>query len=641
MYRIALINMPFGTAAAPSLALEQLKVVVERELAGEVAVDIVYLNQECAALLGEDQYNFIAETPDAHAAALGDWIFRQAAFPSLKDNADSYFRRYFPRSGGVHDAVRAAILRARGQLDAFLAAAVRNHRLTEYDLVGFTSMFSQTTPSIALARLLKTLNPDIEIVIGGANCESPMGEELARNVGWFDFVFSGPGLKSFPTFIRLTLEDELEARHALNGVFTMANVGGERAPPARVIGDELSLQSIVRVDYNPFLDQLERNLPQAQSPATLYFETSRGCWWGERSHCTFCGLNGMTMKYRSMAAQAARDQLEDLFTYFPRVRTLFCVDNIMPKNYIEEVFKDLPTPEGVSIFYEVKADLKDEDLRTLAAAGVTCLQPGIESLFTPTLKLMKKGTTALGNVRFMMSATRHKVELLWNILVGFPSENTDSYEHYLEMFPLLVHIAPPLGIFPIRFDRFSPYFTKSDAYGLNLAPNEFYDFIYPFPKDSIANLAYYFSDLRSQVVPYSALARSLPKLEAAVRHWQARWRGGDGALAAELRFASPERLEVIDTRSGARVLHRLSQEERELLAFLETPDHAERVDRSGWSAGVTPLDVLRSLRGKRLILEENGRALCLVSPTAIVEGAEGDNHLGQVMSRLRRTEPAA
>ena len=28
-------------------------------------------------------------------------------------------------------------------------------------------------------------------------------------------------------------------------------------------------------------------------------ETSRGCWWGERSHCTFCGLNGMGMTYRS------------------------------------------------------------------------------------------------------------------------------------------------------------------------------------------------------------------------------------------------------------------------------------------------------------------------------------------------------
>ena len=31
----------------------------------------------------------------------------------------------------------------------------------------------------------------------------------------------------------------------------------------------------------------------------LLFQTSRGCWWGAKQHCTFCGLNGQGMAYRS------------------------------------------------------------------------------------------------------------------------------------------------------------------------------------------------------------------------------------------------------------------------------------------------------------------------------------------------------
>lgn len=48
----------------------------------------------------------------------------------------------------------------------------------------------------------------------------------------------------------------------------------------------------------------------------------------------------------------------------------------------------------MSMFYEVKADLSEADMEVLAKTGVKFIQPGIESLATSTLKLMKKGTSA-------------------------------------------------------------------------------------------------------------------------------------------------------------------------------------------------------------------------------------------------------
>ena len=65
---------------------------------------------------------------------------------------------------------------------------IDKYRLAEADLVGFTSMFTQNVASFALARLLKESRPEIVIAMGGANCESPMGEEIARHVPAVDYV---------------------------------------------------------------------------------------------------------------------------------------------------------------------------------------------------------------------------------------------------------------------------------------------------------------------------------------------------------------------------------------------------------------------------------------------------------------------
>jgi radical SAM superfamily enzyme YgiQ (UPF0313 family) len=70
-----------------------------------------------------------------------------------------------------------------------------------------------------------------------------------------------------------------------------------------VLGEDLNVNIRVDLDYTSFLDSIDRHFPNGAVETTLLFETSRGCWWGEHSHCTFCGLNGSTMLYRSMAPE--------------------------------------------------------------------------------------------------------------------------------------------------------------------------------------------------------------------------------------------------------------------------------------------------------------------------------------------------
>ena len=36
---------------------------------------------------------------------------------------------------------------------------------------------------------------------------------------------------------------------------------------------------------------------------TLFLEGSRGCWWGEKHACAFCGLNGRVNVYREKSPE--------------------------------------------------------------------------------------------------------------------------------------------------------------------------------------------------------------------------------------------------------------------------------------------------------------------------------------------------
>jgi ribosomal peptide maturation radical SAM protein 1 len=614
MYKISLINMPFSSLNLPSIALTQLKAVTEQRLGGNVRVRNLYLNLEFAHYFGLDLYEYVIGALQANNSGLGDWIFRQAAFPDQPDNTTYYFQRYFPRLDATGEATKGAMLAKRAGLKRYLDRLVDRYQLDREDLVGCTSMFAQNVASLAMVRSIKNRNPRVLTVMGGANCEAPMGGELARHADAVDFVFSGPALVSFPEFVHAELAGDRDRRRNIRGVFSRENVDSLSDRPG-TMGAELPIEVPVPLDYESFLADLDRNFPDGSVRPSLTFETSRGCWWGERSHCTFCGLNGSTMMYRAMPAQSALALLRELFEkYGNRCARFESVDNIMPRHYIKEVFAELVPPAGVSVFYEVKADLKEWEMEVLSQAGVNQIQPGIEALSTPTLKLMGKGTTSFQNVAFLKSCLHYGIRPAWNLLIGFPREEEKVYAGYLRVIPRLVHLPAPSGAFPVRFDRYSPYFTRAAEYGLDLVPYEFYSAIYPFGEEALANLAYYFEDRNYDADYLVRLVRWQDRLTAAVGEWRKRWEGTDGHLKAQLRLKPDETSPVVyDTRTGEVREHRLSQLGLDLLVAMRLRGLAGRhlleqvaADEAAIAAELSRLEELG------LVFEEDGRFICLV-----------------------------
>ena len=615
MYKVALVNLPFAILNTPSLALTQLKAVVDERLGDRIAAEILYLNHEFGHFLGVDLYQEVAVGSDHFNAGLGEWLFRQIAFPELPDNSGEYFQRYYPSTTDENRRFQSFVLTKRRELPGFLRGLIETYRLAEADLIGLTSMFTQNVACFALARMLKKMAPHVLVVVGGANCEGPMGREVARSVDHLDAVFSGPALKSFPEFLEKTLAGDESGRRRIRGVFSRERlVAAALTPNGDELGDELELDAVVPLDYGPFLDLLERSFPEGQIEPILLFETSRGCWWGERAHCTFCGLNGGTMSYRAMSPANAVHYIDSIFAFAGRCNRFNCVDNILPIHYLTEVLPLLSTPPGAQLFYEVKANLNAEQVRILAAAGVTRVQPGIESLASSTLKLMRKGTTAFQNLLLLKNCLVHGVAPEWNLLVGFPGEDEEVYRSYMEIIPHLSHLPPPGGIFPVRFDRFSPYFVHRDEYGLDLRPVDYYALVYPFPEERLANLAYYFMDHRLDAPYFLAMARWIDRLKDKVAWWWERWQG-DGAGRAELYLERGRGVHSIyDSRSGPLVRHKVSDLTVEILDFFART--GKRVPQLYEALGEVPREEIESklqfLERTGLLFHEGDRMFSLV-----------------------------
>ena len=611
MLKIALINMPFAVVQLPSIALTQLKAVIEHKFDDDVRVDTYYLNHDFALYLGMDPYKWIADSNESHSSGMGDWFFRPVAFPDENEKVEVYLRRYFPGRSEPWGRLKQSITQKRSELAPFIDDLISRYSLDQYDIVGFTSMFQQNVGIFAMARRIKERNREVVTVIGGANCETPMGQEIARNVSYIDYVFSGPGLVSFSEFVGCLLRGERSECARIKGVFDKTN---NLPQPGSVIGEELDINAPVPLDYDPFLRAIENRFPGGEVEPSLLFETSRGCWWGEKAHCTFCGLNGQTMNYRAMDPAKAVDHISTLFKYSARCSRLESVDNILPKNYLTEVFPNLHTPSNMTLFYEVKADINEEEVAILARARVTTIQPGIESLASSTLRLMRKGTSAFTNLLLLKNCLKNNVVPAWNLLIGFPGEDEDVYRKYLSDLPNLTHLYPPTGVYPVRFDRYSPYFVDAKKYGLDLHPMDFYALVYPFNKEILANLAYYFVDRNLRAEYVKATSRWIGGIREAVNIWSKQWTDSNVGSHPQLCFTDNSGPGVIlDSRSGSPIEHRVSGKARQLLEFLNKPRRMhEIVAELGATSEDETAEEMNALKERGLVFQEGDRCLSLV-----------------------------
>jgi ribosomal peptide maturation radical SAM protein 1 len=474
-------------------------------------VTVVYANLLFASMVGHGEYQQMLER-----RIYAEQVFRHVAFPEAGWHASD-----------VEPGLRPGAELALTWLDRIEGII----SVIGPVLVGATCSFEQISSSVAVLDRCKRLDPRITTAIGGANCEAEMAEGIGTLTSGIDHIFSGESEVTFPAFIDRVINHEPVHDRILHG------------RPCR------DLDGLPTPEYAEFFDQFDLYLGDQASakPYAVPYESSRGCWWGEKHHCTFCGLNGTTLTHREKSAERVAHELTFLLETYP-VDRVNMVDNIMPHRYFATLLPKLKAlPPTVSLFYEQKANLSFRKVEDLKAARITIIQPGIESLNSHVLKCMDKGTTAHQNIALLRYARSLGVTLTWNLLAGFPGDMVEDYEEMADLLPHLAHLQPPDGLGLVRFDRFSPYFDDPQSYGIsNIRPKPVYAELFPAGAD-LDKLAYYFDgDYECGTFERPDL---IEDMISTVADWRSRWDLSPKPMLAIVNIVGNHHV-LIDTRYG-------------------------------------------------------------------------------------------
>lgn len=599
--------LPFGDHSAPAIGVSLLKA----QLAGQgFNTRVRYFCVDYAERIGGELYDVLAgraARPGVAGTAptdalVGEWFFARAAFGDRAPDDRAYLTGVLRRDPALR-AFAPRILRARGGVEAMLDRWTQDIRLLRPRVVGFTTVFYQTCASLALARRLKALPDPPVVVFGGANCAGPMGIQMVRSFPWIDYVCLGEGDEVFPEFVRRLLREGDPSPIA--GMAGRAAADGGRAELVR------DLDALPVPDYTDFFARRRRARLRTRSDVRLLIETSRGCWWGAKHHCTFCGLNAETMTFRAKSAERVMQELEVLTSTYG-IRRIDCVDNILHLRYLHTLFPRLAVRgPAVELFYEVKANLRREQLGVLREAGVSGIQAGIESFSDAVLDRMRKGCNGFQNIQLLRWCAELGIDVIWNILYGFPGEPPLEYRRMARLIPLLAHLDPPKVAAPIRLDRFSPNFTEADRVGLtNVRPMPAYAHVFPLGPDEVHELAYFFGyDYRDGADP----ERYTRSLRRAVGRWARAWDGRPRRPGPRLDLLDAGSAAVVeDTRACAvDSVHVLRGLQREAYLCCDVAHTGDAVAEALGVSAAAARRALEPLVARRLMVRRDGRYLSL------------------------------
>jgi ribosomal peptide maturation radical SAM protein 1 len=611
---VSLVVMPFGSIQRPSIGVSLLKAALTKI---GISCKVYYFNIKFAELVGLETYNKLAET-SLDSPLIGELVFSRFVFyekPWSKSDISSMVRHIFEAKQYPYSRQNALvdkIVDIQGKIPEFLDNAEYNIRRDKPKIIGFSSTFEQNCASLCLAKIAKE-NCGVPIIFGGANCEGEMGYTLLQNSHWVDFICSGEGDIAFVKFVKNIIDKA--SIDKINGIITRNSSPLEIA----VTNPIMNMDSLEFPDYDDYFTYFNRSEMRKYLNPELVIETSRGCWWGDKFQCTFCGLNGSTMMYRSKSIPRVLEELRFLANKYD-VRKFQVVDNILDLKYIESLFPLLASERSpISLFYETKANISKNQLAIMKTGGVVAIQPGIESLSDAVLNIIKKGVLALQNIQILKWCSELDIVPLWNLIWGFPTEPEDEYTRMANLVPKLVHLHPPSGFGKLTLDRFSPYFLEPSRNGI-VCPRPWTAYKYLYPKvreEDLNKIAYHFDfeyqDSRNPALYTSGLQQELV-------NWQNLWKlqRHKGSSVPKLSMVtSGEALLINDTRPIADQRFRvLVGDEAFIYRICETmhslPSILVKMQDKNPTLGIAEIeDMLNRLVDKKLTIIDNGQYLSL------------------------------
>ena len=288
-------------------------------------------------------------------------------------------------------------------------------------LVGLSAMAWQYDTCIKIARLIKTLLPEVKIAIGGYHA-TLMFEEIAAapESVWIDFMVRGEGEE-----VCRRLANALEGQDLLADIPSLSfkedgrfihNERGENLDLSRL---KLPIRDKRRLTWGYHIIYSKIEL----------LETSRGC----TRTCNFCSMKHMYGRtFRTYPIARVLQDLDDIY-YKRRVRWVFIVDDNMVLNPARVVeLCDAIIAKGYrKLNLVVQADCismanNEAMVKKMAEAGFRSVFLGIENASKKNLAAAGKGDICEASKKAIANCHRYGIMVIGGLIFGFPDDDEDS-----------------------------------------------------------------------------------------------------------------------------------------------------------------------------------------------------------------------
>ena len=363
----------------------------------------------------------------------------------------------------TNELVKKMITLLHEKIDAFVELLIT----TNTPMVGFTLYSSSKFMSLALARMLKTRQPNLQIVFGGPHVSRYMEGQTIIGNPFIDAVVQGEG--------ELTLIDFMErvkiGRPLTDCPGLLVCVDGHVVDT----GDRDLIKDLNQLPV-PYFDDYAFDI--YRTPNRLPLLSSRGC----PNRCIFCNERLFWKKFRGRSAENIFAEIQAQLARYPSVNFLYFQDSLLNGNIRElDRLADLIIESGLKVRWGGQAIIRKEMTRELLTklkrSGCIHLSYGLEtpseSLMLKVGKVMSKGAdiNAIAEANWQTG-----LAVTYNFMFGLPGETEEDAFEAHEFLRRNKNHDMSVNPSPI-FCSFVPgtsVYENPERYGLDLSKGSLY-----------------------------------------------------------------------------------------------------------------------------------------------------------------------
>lgn len=327
------------------------------------------------------------------------------------------------------------------------------------DIIAFSTYIWNMRQTLEIAEILKTVAPEVTIILGGPEV-SYNGEEVLEDNPYIDYIIHGEGEETLRQLLE-TIRDKGELIH-LEGIVYRFGDEIHSNPPRKLIDDLDSIPSPYDDDIESFKNKI------------AYFESSRGCPF----NCQFC-LSSTIKGVRFFSIERVKSDLKKLIDI--GVSQVKFVDRTFnaKKDYAMEIMNFIvaQNTKGINFHFEVTAHLVDDEMLDFLEnikEGLFQFEVGVQSTNKDTLKAIDR-TTDFSKLSYVIGKINsfNNIHMHLDLIAGLPYENYQSFrKSFNDVYSLNPHKLQ-LGF--LKLLKGSELRKKSEQYGfkfIDTAPYE-------------------------------------------------------------------------------------------------------------------------------------------------------------------------